>query len=154
MHLLVVRHAQSVPHGARGVSDNERPLTADGERRFVAAAQEIARHVPKPDVLLTSPLVRARQTAALLAAAWNVDAISDPTLASGSVEQVLAMLEHHAHEATVGLVGHEPTVSALVAELAATHAGGGFPPGGAVFLDIASLARRDARILWSNFAGM
>ena len=63
MRLLVVRHAIAVPHGTPEIPEDERPLTPKGEKRFRVAARGLARICRRPDVLLSSPLVRARQTA-------------------------------------------------------------------------------------------
>src|SRR5215468_524378 len=118
MRLLVVRHARAVPGDTPGISDAERPLTGDGERRFHSVARTITRLEPGPDVLLTSPLLRARQTAAILAATWGAVPVTvEPALASGSVERIRGALESQRELGAVALVGHEPTVSGLVSEL-------------------------------------
>ena len=147
MRVLVIRHAQAVPQGTRDLRDADRPLTADGERRFRATALALARVVPNPEVLLTSPLLRARQTATLLAAAWTE---LEPALASGSVDAILRALEQHARGATVVLVGHEPTVSALLGELLGVISSEAivFEPGAAALLEISSVARHSGRLVW------
>jgi phosphohistidine phosphatase len=150
MRVLVIRHAQAVPQGS-GIADADRPLTPEGERRFRAAARGLARLLPSPDALLTSPLLRARQTAALAASAWTgIEPVVEPALASGSVDAILAALEHRPREATIALVGHEPTVSSLVAELVGARSGEAvaFEPGAAALLDVSSLAARQGRLLW------
>lgn len=150
MRVLVIRHAHAVPQGAGGVTDAQRPLTPEGERRFREAARGLARLV-MPDALLTSPLLRARQTAAIAAAAWGaLEATPEPALASGSVETILGALEGHPRDATIALVGHEPTVSALVAELVGggSTEGVAFEPGAAALLEVRSLAARGARLVW------
>ena len=151
MRLLIVRHAEAVPAEAAGVPDRERPLTPDGERRFRAAARGLARLVPEPDVLLSSPLRRARQTAAMLAAVWDGHAVtSEAALASGSLDAILDLLSGHEREATVVLVGHEPTVSALLAALVGGRSGEAlsFSPGAAALVETEALSRRDGRLLW------
>ena len=67
----IVRHAIAVPHGTPEVPEDERPLTPRGEKRFRVAAKGLARICRRPDVLLSSPLVRARQTADIAAEAWG-----------------------------------------------------------------------------------
>jgi len=151
MRLLLVRHAQAEPQGTRGLADADRPLTADGARRFAASAGAIARVVPKPDVLLTSPLLRARQTAVLLAAAWrDIEPTPEAALASGSVEAILRALEQYPRRATVVLVGHEPTVSALLGEVLGVISSDAisFEPGAAALLDVSSPARHGGRLVW------
>lgn len=155
MRVLVIRHAHAAPQGA-GVRDAERPLTAEGERRFRTAARGLA-HLVTPDVVLTSPLRRARQTAAIATAAWGApDATPEPALASGNLTEIFDALEAHPPDATVALIGHEPTVSTLVAELtrAAREAGEdghepiSFTPGAAALLEVASIAGRSGRLVW------
>jgi len=150
MRVLVIRHAQAVPHGC-GVADAERALTSEGARRFRAAAQELVRLVPRPDALLTSPLLRARQTAALVAAAWgDIEPVPDAALASGSIDGMLAVIDLYPRGATVALVGHEPTVSALVAKLVGVKTGEAiaFEPGAAALIEITSVAGRSGRLVW------
>ena len=151
MRLLVLRHAQAVPQGTRGLADRDRPLTPEGERRFRRSAQSIARALPAPDLVLTSPLVRARQTAALLVAEWGGgEPTLEPALAGGSVESILDALDAHRALGTVAIVGHEPTVSALAAELLAVTASDAiaFEPGAAALFEITSVATRRGRLVW------
>ena len=123
MHLLIVRHAIAVPHGTPEVPEDERPLTPRGEKRFRAAAQGLARICNRPDVLLSSPLVRARQTADIAAEAWgDVEVREENALAGGSFEQIAAVVNKHADKKLVALFGHEPDVSTVVARLLGTSA--------------------------------
>jgi phosphohistidine phosphatase len=149
MRLLVIRHAQAAPQ-TPAITDAERPLTAEGERQFRAAARGLAQRVT-PDVLLTSPLLRARETAAIASAAWGgLAATPDRALATGGVDGILATLENHPGHATVAIIGHEPTVSMLVAQLmgvASTEAFA-FEPGTAALLDLDSAHRRSGRLVW------
>src|SRR5688572_6271616 len=149
MRLLVIRHAHAAPATSQ-LTDADRPLTAEGERRFRAAARGLARRVT-PDVLLTSPLLRARQTAAIASAAWSgLAATPERALASGGVDEILDALEHLPGEATVAIVGHEPTVSMLVAQLIgeASVRAVALEPGSAALLEVESLRPRGARLVW------
>jgi len=153
MRVLVIRHALAAQQ-TPGMPDAERPLTAEGERAFRAAARGLARLV-RPDVLLTSPLRRARQTAAIAAAAWGaIEATPAPALALGDVAAILETLEMHPLDATVAMVGHEPTVSALVSQLAPavrevpSREPFSFTPGAAALLEVSSLGGRSGRLLW------
>ena len=155
MRVLVIRHAHAALQGA-GVPDAERPLTAEGEQRFRAAARGLAR-VVMPDVLLTSPLRRARQTAAIAAAAWGgLEPTPVPALASGNLAEIFDTLEAYPPDATVALIGHEPTVSTLVAELRRTDTATNgdreppiaFTPGAAALLEVSSVVPRSGRLVW------
>ena len=147
MRLLIVRHAEAVPAAAAGVPDAERPLTRYGEYVFRAAARELARRVPAPEVLLASPLLRAQQTAAFLSEAWGVAVTAEPALASGSVETILEALTDHANRDTVAIVGHEPTVSGLLGELVGGDVRG-FSPGAAALVETSAVSAHDGRLLW------
>ena len=146
MRLLVIRHAQAVPPGA--VPDAERALTSEGARRFREAAAGLARLLPAPDALWTSPLVRARETAALAGVAWSIEPAPKRVLASGGLDAIVARLEQEPQDATIVLVGHEPTVSMLVAQFTGMSDALAFEPGAAALLEIDSLAARDARLVW------
>src|SRR5216683_1910264 len=118
MRLLIIRHAAAVPSGTPGIADDDRPLTPKGEAKFRLAANGLARITDRPDVLLTSPLPRARATADIAARAFKrLEPRVEPALAHGGVEAILAALGHQPREATVAIVGHEPVLGALLARL-------------------------------------
>jgi len=151
MHLLIVRHAIAVPHGTPEVPEDERPLTPRGEKRFRAAAQGLARICDRPDVLLSSPLVRARQTADIAAEAWgDVEVREENALAGGSFEQIAAVVNKHADQKLVALFGHEPDVSTVVARLLGTSASERltFKKGGAALLDVPGKMTDGGALIW------
>ncbi len=118
MQLLIIRHAIAVPRGTPGIPDQERPLTREGEEKFRQCARGLAKLVGRPDALLTSPWRRARQTAAIAAAAWGrIEPLDTEALAGGSFEEQAAVVDRYAKDATVAVVGHEPYVSALLARI-------------------------------------
>ena len=74
MQVLVVRHAiaeQREEFARTGKDDSQRPLTHDGRRKMRRGAVGLRAVVPAIDVLATSPLLRAVQTAEILAAVYN-----------------------------------------------------------------------------------
>jgi phosphohistidine phosphatase len=108
----LVRHAKAEEASKGG--DAARRLTADGRRRFEALARALA---PRLGVarILTSPLVRARETAEVLAAVTGAPVEEEPALASGrsSAGEVLALA--HAAGNGVALVGHNPELAEAIA---------------------------------------
>lgn len=117
MRLLIIRHAIAVDRGTPDIADDERPLTRRGIRRFRSAAQGLARLVPRPDAIFTSPLLRARQTARIAARAWGGPKPEETgALAGGEFEEVAVTLSGFSDE-TVVIVGHEPQLSAVLARL-------------------------------------
>lgn len=123
MRLLIIRHAEAVPRGTPGIRDEERPLTTEGRSQFRAAARGIARLVDRPDALLTSPWLRAKQTAEIAARAWDrVEAKEAAALAGGTFEEQAELLDGLPREATVAIVGHEPHLSTLLGRLLGARA--------------------------------
>jgi len=120
--LLIVRHAiaEERDEAARqGLSDAERPLTKKGAKRMTQIAAALARQLPQAEQIITSPLLRARQTAELLAARYPGMAITieDGLSPGGSLDQLVAQLQRQAGEGVNILVGHEPDLSALISLL-------------------------------------
>ena len=112
MRLFLVRHAHSDP----GQPDELRPLSARGREQ----ARELAERLTAvaPEVVLASPLLRARETAAAIAKATGAEIRVDERLAPGaSAEDVLAAIEG-AGESVVA-VGHQPDCSEIAAALGA-----------------------------------
>lgn len=118
MRLLIVRHAIAVARGTPGIKDADRPLTPRGKKRFETAAAGLARVLPRPHAILTSPWLRARQTAALLARAFGkLEPRDTLALAGGGFEALAREIAALPKDATVALVGHEPWLSELLARL-------------------------------------
>jgi phosphohistidine phosphatase len=151
MRLLLVRHAIATPRGTDGIADDERGLTPRGRARFQAAARGLTTLLARPGVLLSSPLRRARQTAGILARAWEPLVVTlEPVLADGSAEQVDEVLHTHRARTLVALVGHEPHLSELLAHAlgTATPAALEFRKGGAALLDVPGRLEGGARLVW------
>jgi len=151
MTLTIIRHAIAVPSGTEGISDDERPLTKKGRRRFAKTARGLAEICRRPDVLLTSPLPRASETADIAAEVWGGPApISEPVLAHGSVDDIIAMLARYAGDQQVVMVGHEPAVSTLLARLLGSSAPERFTfrKGGAAQVDLPGVPAEGGRLEW------
>lgn len=120
MQLLVVRHGIAEERETWAPRDDAlRPLTADGKRKMKEGAKGLRSLVPRVDVLATSPLTRAMQTAAILAKVYDK---GDPTavdaLSPGQRPPALApWLRTQATRKTVAIVGHEPALGALASWL-------------------------------------
>ena len=151
MKLLLVRHAAAVPSGTPGVPDDERPLTPKGRAKFRVAAAGLARIVDRPDALLTSPLPRARETAEIAARAFKrIEPTIEPALAHGSADGIVVALDAQPAGATVVIVGHEPTLSALLARLLGAARGEplAFKKGGAALVDLPDGPSGSGRLIW------
>lgn len=120
MHLILFRHGIAEDHSSDG-SDAARALTAEGVRKTQAAAVGLATMIEPPQVILTSPKVRAKQTAAILGRVFKVESRDEPALAEESLDKILAAVARRGEEVVI-LVGHEPTLSSLIHHLVAGRA--------------------------------
>jgi phosphohistidine phosphatase len=152
MRLLLVRHAIAVPRGTPGMPDEKRPLTPEGEARFRETAAGLARLLDPPDVLFTSPWLRARQTAAIAAAAWQrVEPKTSEAFAGGSFEDQAAVLDAiRPRDALVAVVGHEPFLSELLARILRVRQAERleFKKGGAALVDVPGPIAEGGSLLW------
>lgn len=120
MELWIVRHGIAIERGAPGVkSDDERWLTEEGKERTREVAKGLAALGVKPALLLTSPLVRARETAEILAEELGVKKVQETdSLRPGFAMTDLcdAILAAGAPDAVL-IVGHEPDLGELISTL-------------------------------------
>lgn len=129
MKVFLVRHAHAVSEDAQ-LSDGDRHLSAAGRQTARRIGERLKREAVTFDALLTSPLVRAVQTAELVARELGFeDVVSTlPSLApGGSVRRTAEELASRG--AAVACVGHEPSISALCALLSETPGVSSFRPG-------------------------
>ncbi len=151
MKALLIRHAAAIPRGTPGILDAERPLTSSGASKFRAAARGLARIAPHPDVLLTSPLPRAHATAEIAARAFRrIEPRIEPALGRPSVDAIVGVLNAHPRDATVALVGHEPLLGDLLAQMLGPGQAErlAFKKGGAALVDLPDGAEAPGRLIW------
>ena len=119
MNLYLMRHGIAVAADDMGViQDQERSLTSKGSKRIRRAARGIRRLGIEFDGILTSPLLRARQTADLVAAALDLQSRLEeiPELAPEcSVEQLIFCLTRYQDRDHLLLVGHQPLLGQTLA---------------------------------------
>ena len=119
LELLILRHAIAFPRDAkRWPDDTERPLTLEGVKRARRAAAGLKRIVTRPALVLTSPLIRARDTAAIFekAARWPEAEEADVLTPGAAPEAVLEVLRRRGATADcVAVVGHQPHLGRLLA---------------------------------------
>jgi len=116
MHVYLVRHAIAFePDPTAWPDDRERPLTPDGEKKFRRAARGLKTLVPSVELVLSSPLTRAWQTAEILEdqVGWPAPLRFDALGQNRPPLEVLEALKPHASAASLALVGHEPSLHEL-----------------------------------------
>jgi phosphohistidine phosphatase len=125
MIIHVVRHAEAIER-SQGISEDHRYLTTRGRKRFRKVALSLKKLGIKPDVIVTSPLVRAVQTADILAETLRhkgelrVSALLAPGFRPESIDE---LLESYPQAEEIALVGHEPDLGALAQTLFVAEAG-------------------------------
>ena len=120
MELLLVRHGIAADRDASEWADDAgRPLTEEGIARFRKAAKGLGSLVPKVDALLTSPLIRAVQTANILheVLGWPGPRERQELEPGTSPKELAGTLTAFAGAEAVALVGHEPDLSELASYL-------------------------------------
>jgi phosphohistidine phosphatase len=119
MELLILRHGIAFPpDAARWPDDRGRPLTPEGVKRARRAAAGLKRIAQRPTIVLTSPLVRARETAAVFAQAarWPKATECEALCPGGSLEGVLEALRRLGRKVgCAAVVGHQPHLGQLLA---------------------------------------
>jgi len=152
MRLIIIRHAIAVERGTPDIADEDRPLTRKGERRFQQAARGLVRVEPRPDLLLTSPLPRARQTAEIAAGAWGkIKVKRSDVLAGGSFAEIAAVLDKLPRDSSAAIVGHEPDVSELLSAILGSKdsAAFTFKKGGVAVVEVAGPLGQGGVLLWA-----
>ena len=150
--LYIVRHAIAAERGSEWPDDNKRPLTERGISRFKEAVKGLRRMDVTLDEIFTSPLLRAKQTAELLAAGVegkpSVKVLE--ALAPGhSSASVMTQLARVAKRRRIAIVGHEPELGELAAHLIGAGRALAFKKGGICRIDLGSLSsKRAASLAW------
>jgi len=116
MDLLIVRHAIAFERNRqRWLQDAERPLSPAGIRRARKAATGLKELIRPPDRVLTSPLLRAKQTAEILADAADWPQATECfELSPGEPAQALLTLLARDRSKLVAVVGHQPSLGHLL----------------------------------------
>ena len=144
MELYFLRHGEADwPNWKK--DDDERPLTKRGKKEMREVAAFLKRVKARPDLIVTSPLPRASQTAEVAAERLKVKCREDKLLSPGFRRADLERLLKKYPEESLMIVGHEPDFTETISELT----------GGTLKLSKAGIALvelnhswRDGRLLW------
>jgi phosphohistidine phosphatase len=137
--LYLIRHGVAEERGDAWPDDTKRPLSEGGIERLQKSARGLARLDVWIDVILTSPLVRTRQTADIVASAFDPrpSIISVDSLApEGTYTALVADLEKHGRKTRIALVGHEPGIGELAARLIGSRHSFEFKKGAVCRIDV------------------
>lgn len=144
MKVYLVRHADAVPASPL-LPDASRHLSAGGRASVRETAGRLKDDGVRPSLILSSPLVRALQTADILAERLEYDGevAASPLLGPGfDLEKMDEILDSCPGEAEVALVGHEPDIGRIVARLLSRPGGFAMPKGGVAAFDFPDAGKR------------
>jgi phosphohistidine phosphatase len=140
--LYLVRHGMAEERGEAWPDDAKRPLTQDGMSKLRKCARALKELGVVVDVIVTSPLVRTRQTAEVIAAGLDPHphiVTADSLAPGGTVAAALSDLEKQAKRERIALVGHEPGIGELAARLVGTRHPIPFKKGAICRIDVEGL---------------
>lgn len=132
MQLYLVRHADSAP----GEPDELRSLTPEGRDQAHMLGERLREEGVEPDAILTSPLLRARETGNILCEALQATPPeTDERLAPGATAAAVREAVADRGEQVVVVVGHQPDCGKIAAELSGGEEPA-FPPAGMARLEL------------------
>ena len=124
LELYLLRHAHAGNPAAWDGPDSQRPLSQKGRRQAERLGSFLADRAFAPDAIVSSPKLRARQTAEIVADALGLPVSGDERLASGFDLDALTALAEGVGGTSMVLVGHDPDFS----DVAAALTGAGYLP--------------------------
>jgi len=150
--IYLVRHGAAADQGPEFPNDEDRPLTDDGIERFRVAVAGLRDLGVALDRVLTSPLVRAVQTAEILAARLETKVAlvkTDALRPGGRHDAVMAALGRLPAGSSIALVGHMPLIGEIAARLIGAREPPEFKKGSVCRIDVEELPPAAAgRLVW------
>lgn len=140
--VYLVRHAIAFDRGTDWPDDTKRPLTHKGAARMREVVDGLSEMGVTIDVVVTSPLVRAKQTADLIIAGWAAPpalVVSASLAPSADPAAIAGVLSQHTQADGIALVGHEPGLGELGAWLIGARHPLVFKKGGVGRIDVPSI---------------
>jgi phosphohistidine phosphatase len=150
LELYLIRHGVAEERGDDWPDDSKRPLTPDGISRLRKSAKGLNAIEVGFDQIVSSPLVRTRQTADVFSQELKGNppiATSDALAPAGSSASVIQELTKHVRKARLALVGHEPNLGELAALLIGARAPLEFKKGGICRIDFDMLPPKGGGML-------
>ena len=122
MELYIIRHAEAQPLGRKNdFTDEKRALTTEGRDRIKEGAKGLRKLGVELDLILTSPLIRAVETAEIVAGALGLgkrEILQTENLKPGALrDRLFSEIKSHSGAESIALVGHEPDLSAIISDI-------------------------------------
>jgi phosphohistidine phosphatase len=138
LEVYLIRHGIAAERGKEWPDDSKRPLTPEGLVSLRKEARALTNLGVAFDQIISSPLVRTRQTADVFSAELKGRpeiVLSDALAPAGTPASIIQELAKHIRKARIALVGHEPNLGELAAELIGARAPLEFKKGGICRID-------------------
>lgn len=123
MRIYLIRHSNAVEPGTPGYEDDsQRPLTEKGRDKMKDIAYALKALEIQPDRIISSPYVRARETAEIVAKVLKYKqdlSFSDTLVPEGEADQIIGEINEKYNVDELVIVGHEPCLSGLIGTLVA-----------------------------------
>ncbi|MFT3890836.1 MAG: phosphohistidine phosphatase SixA [Anaerolineales bacterium] len=123
MKLYLIRHSNAIDPGTPDYEDDsQRPLTEKGRDKMYKIASALKELGVKPDLIVSSPYIRARQTADILAKVLKYKpelTISETLIPMGNADDIVGEINEKYSVDELVLIGHEPSLSGLIGTLVA-----------------------------------
>lgn len=155
MNIYIVRHAIAEQRGTPGYDDDsQRPLTDKGRKKMKKIVKGLRQLGVELDTILSSPYVRARDTAKILAEEFGLEeklAFTDNLTPSNNFDRLINEINEKYNVENLALVGHEPMLSSFISFLTTgnTNADIMLKKGGVSCLVAEDLSsRHHATLLW------
>ena len=142
VRVYLIRHAIAFERDDKWPDDSKRPLTHKGIARMREVVDGLIELGVDLDLVITSPLVRAKQTADVILAGFPdapAVAVSEALSPSGTPAAVGDVLAHHAKLENIALVGHEPNLGEIGAWLIGAKHPLAFKKGGVACIELPTL---------------
>lgn len=155
MRIYLVRHAKAVDRDG-DIPEEWRFLTDEGRKIFRQTSRRMARKGIEPEIIFTSPLIRAVQTAEILASALRFEgplAVTSELGPGFDKEGLLRLLTGLSATREIALVGHEPDLSVLAETLTEPREPVVLKKGDLLALDIDPDLKDPARLVWRTIKG-
>jgi len=153
LHVIyLVRHGLAAEQGPEFPNDDDRPLTSEGIERLRVQVLGLRALDVRLDRVLTSPLVRAAQTAEILASGIGCAVPPVPVDAlrpSGRYDALMAAMARSGHDRSVALVGHMPSIGEIAARILGAREPLAFKKGAVCCVETETLPPSDGgRLKW------
>src|SRR6516165_6531397 len=138
LEVYLIRHGIAAERGKEWPDDSKRPLTPEGLVSLRKEARALTNLGVTFDQIVSSPLVRTRQTADVFSAELKGHpeiVLADALAPAGTPASIIQEIAKHIRKARIALVGHEPNLGELAAELIGARAPLEFKKGGICRID-------------------